>query len=174
MGVKALPYAQIFKPGQGKLVGLDIPPSKVKHLRHNLQVILHNTGHMFRTDPNGFVMPYKPSDQELQEAAAAQRKAEAAALDSKQGSLFDHLLSNVLKEQPPQAQQQQPVSSSGQNQSSLVEQMNQLHQQQEQRQQLTEKDAWGTSSNGTSKVQQQPQCGMTPQSEEQRRVRSCW
>jgi hypothetical protein len=38
MGVKALPYAQIFKPGTGKLAGLDIPPSKVKHLRHNLQV----------------------------------------------------------------------------------------------------------------------------------------
>lgn len=28
-GVKALPFAQIYKPGQGKLVGLDIPPSKV-------------------------------------------------------------------------------------------------------------------------------------------------
>jgi hypothetical protein len=28
-GVKALPYAQIYRPGQGKLVGLDIPPSKV-------------------------------------------------------------------------------------------------------------------------------------------------
>jgi hypothetical protein len=38
MGVKALPYAQLFKPGTGKLAGLDIPPSKVKHLRHNLQV----------------------------------------------------------------------------------------------------------------------------------------
>jgi hypothetical protein len=38
MGVKALPYAQVFKPGMGKLVGVDIPPSKVKHLRHNLQV----------------------------------------------------------------------------------------------------------------------------------------
>jgi hypothetical protein len=29
-GVKALPYAQIYRPGQGKLVGLDIPPSKVR------------------------------------------------------------------------------------------------------------------------------------------------
>ena len=28
-GVKALPYAQVYKPGYGKLVGLDIPPSKV-------------------------------------------------------------------------------------------------------------------------------------------------
>jgi hypothetical protein len=33
-----LVYAQVFKPGVGKLVGIDIPPSKVKHLRHNLQV----------------------------------------------------------------------------------------------------------------------------------------
>jgi len=37
-GVKALPSAHVYKPGVGKLVGLDIPPSKVKHLRHNLQV----------------------------------------------------------------------------------------------------------------------------------------
>lgn len=29
-GVKALPYAQVYKPGQGRLVGLDIPPSKVR------------------------------------------------------------------------------------------------------------------------------------------------
>lgn len=40
MGVKALPYGQVFSPSSGKLAGLDIPPSKVKHLRHNLQVRL--------------------------------------------------------------------------------------------------------------------------------------
>ena len=37
-GVKALPYGIIYQPGVGKLVGIDIPPSKVKHLRHNMQV----------------------------------------------------------------------------------------------------------------------------------------
>eukprot|EP00882_Tetradesmus_deserticola_P009894 GHRQ01010455.1.p1 GENE.GHRQ01010455.1~~GHRQ01010455.1.p1 ORF type:complete len:283 (+),score=49.06 GHRQ01010455.1:69-917(+) len=38
MGVTALPHAQLFQPGVGKLASLDIPPSKIKHLRHNLQV----------------------------------------------------------------------------------------------------------------------------------------
>jgi hypothetical protein len=36
-GVKALPYAQVYKPGQGKLVGLDIPPSKVRRALAMLQ-----------------------------------------------------------------------------------------------------------------------------------------
>lgn len=177
MGVKALPHAQIFKAGQGKLASLDIPPSKVKHLRHNLQVIMHNPGHLFRTDPNGFVMPYKPSEQELQDAATAQKKAEAAALNSKQGTLFDHLLSNVLGERPSAAaQQQQQPSSSGSNlsQASLVEQMNQLHRQQAQQQQPSAKDAWGVSSNQNGAgVRPQAQCEMTPQSEEHRLVGYC-
>lgn len=180
MGVKALPWALVFKPGQGKLVGLDIPPSKVKHLRHNLQIILHNPGHMFRTDPNGFVMAYLPSDKELQDTAASQRKAEAAALDSKQGTLFDHLLSSVLKQQPPTLLQQQHANSNGNgngrnhSQTSLIEQMNELHQQQEQYKQPAAKDSWGASSNndgnGNGKVQQQADCEITQVSEEQRQV----
>jgi hypothetical protein len=101
--------------------------SQVKHVKHNLQIILHNPKHSFKTDPNGFVIPVKQTAADAAAADAAAKAAEVAALNSNHGSLFDHLLKNVLGEQPAAApkQQQQPPASS------LVEQMNQLHQKQE-------------------------------------------
>jgi hypothetical protein len=100
---------------------------QVKHLRHNLQIILRNPNHSFKTDPNGFVMPFKLSEAELAAAADKAKAAEAAVLESKQGSLFDHLLQNVLGEQqqPAGAADAAPAAS-------LAEQMNQLHSQQKQ------------------------------------------
>jgi hypothetical protein len=101
---------------------------QVKHVKHNLQIILHNPKHSFKTDPNGFVIPVKQTAEDAAAADAAAKAAEVAALNSNHGSLFDHLLKNVLGEQPAAApeQQQQPAAAS-----SLVEQMNQLHQKQE-------------------------------------------
>jgi hypothetical protein len=152
------------------------------------QVIMHNPGHLFHTDPNGFVVPYKPTDAELAAAAVAKKEkaAEAAALESNHGSLFDHLLKNVLNEQPPaaaapaQGQQQQTVGSE-----SIVEQMNRLHQEQEQlKQQQAEQEAasWqsrprsgAVASNGNGKQQQQQaMCDMTPKTEEGRQAKAAF
>jgi hypothetical protein len=149
---------------------------------------MHNPGHLFRTDPNGFVMPYKPTDDELAAAAVAQKDkaAEAAALESNHGSLFDHLLKNVLNEQPPapaapaQQEQQQKAGSE-----SIVEQMNRLHKEQEQRkqQQAAQEAGWGSrsrstavSANGNGKGQQQQQavCDMTPKTEEGRQAKAAF
>lgn len=160
-GVKALPYAQVYKPGQGKLVGLDIPPSKVKHVKHNLQIILHNPKHSFKTDPNGFVIPVKQTAEDAAAADAAAKAAEVAALNNNHGSLFDHLLKNVLGEQPAAAsEQQQPPAAAA---SSLVEQMKQLHQKQEEHTKDLDRP-WnhGHDQNGNGKQllqqQQQPAC----------------
>jgi hypothetical protein len=151
------------------------------------QVVMHNPGHLFRTDPNGFVVPFKPTEAELEAAAVAktEKAAEAAALDANHGSLFDHLLKNVLNEQPaaapaaaPAAQEQQQKAGS----ESIVEQMNRLHQEQEQRKQQQEAQeaaAWGrqaVSSNGNGKQRQQQQavCDMTPKTEEGRQAKAAF
>lgn len=101
----------------------------MKHVKHNLQIIIHNPKHSFKVDPNGFVIPVKQTEEEVAAAAQAAKAAEVAALNSNHGSLFDHLLKNVLGEQQaataPAQQQQQPAAGP------LVEQMNQLHQKQE-------------------------------------------
>lgn len=41
-GVKSLPHAVLYDPaaGRGRLVGIDVPPSKVKNLKVNLLVSL--------------------------------------------------------------------------------------------------------------------------------------
>jgi hypothetical protein len=150
-----------------------------------LQVVMHNPGHLFRTDPNGFVVPFKPTEAEL-EAAAVEKKdkaAEAAALDANHGSLFDHLLKSVLNEKPPAApaaaQEPQQKGSS----ESIVEQMNWLHQEQEQRKQQQEAQeaaAWGSrsvSTNGNGKQRQQQQqavCDMTPKTEEGKQAKAAF
>jgi hypothetical protein len=110
-GIKALPHAQIYKPGEGKLVGIDIPPSRVKHLRHNLQIILGNPGKAFLTDPNGFVIPVNKTEAQQKEDA----KAAAAALESATGSLFDHLVKDVLGQAPPATSSSSSSSSSNGN-----------------------------------------------------------
>lgn len=37
-GVRSLPHAVVYDPRRGKLVGIDVPPSKVKNLKVNLMV----------------------------------------------------------------------------------------------------------------------------------------
>jgi hypothetical protein len=135
--------------------------SQVKHVKHNLQIILHNPKHSFKTDPNGFVIPVKQTAEDAAAADAAAKAAEVAALNNNHGSLFDHLLKNVLGEQPAAAseQQQQPSAAA----SSLVEQMNQLHQkQEEQTKDLDRPWNHGHDENGNGKQllqqQQQPAC----------------
>lgn len=138
----------------------------MKHVKHNLQIVLHNPKHSFKTDPNGFVIPVKQTAEDAAAADAAAKAAEAAALNSNHGSLFDHLLKNVLGEQPAaapeQQQQQRPAAAS-----SLVEQMNQLHQKQEEQTKDLERP-WNhghENGNGNGKQlqevqqqQQQPAC----------------
>ena len=95
-GVKALPYAQIYKPGLGKLLGMDIPPSRVKHLRHNLQIIVGNPNHSFMVDPNGFIIPGPQLSESVLQAQEAAKREVAATLESATGSLFEHLMQDVL------------------------------------------------------------------------------
>eukprot|EP00201_Polytomella_parva_P019889 CAMPEP_0175045484 /NCGR_PEP_ID=MMETSP0052_2-20121109/4452_1 /TAXON_ID=51329 ORGANISM="Polytomella parva, Strain SAG 63-3" /NCGR_SAMPLE_ID=MMETSP0052_2 /ASSEMBLY_ACC=CAM_ASM_000194 /LENGTH=457 /DNA_ID=CAMNT_0016309027 /DNA_START=682 /DNA_END=2052 /DNA_ORIENTATION=- len=59
-GIHSLPYVIIFQPGRGKLVSLNMPVSRVKNLKHNLQVLLLNPGMDFTVDPNGFILPSEP------------------------------------------------------------------------------------------------------------------
>jgi hypothetical protein len=96
--------------------------AQVKHLRHNLQIIIHNPKHSFKVDPNGFVIPTKQTEADVAAAAQAAKAAEVAALNSNHGSLFDHLMTTVLGQE-----QRQPAVKGD-----IVEQMNQLHKQQEQ------------------------------------------
>jgi len=129
---------------------------QVKHVRHNLQIIIHNPKHSFKVDPNGFVIPVKQTEEEAAAAAKAAKAAEAAALNSNHGSLFDHLLKNVLGEQAAgTAAQQQPPSSS-----SLVDQMNQLHNQQEE--QTKDLNRPWSNGNGNGKALQQQQQQQQP------------
>lgn len=137
--------------------------AQVKHVKHNLQIILHNPKHAFQVDPNGFVMPVKQTEEQAAAAAKASKAAEAAALNSNQGSLFDHLLKTVLNEQPAQPpQQQQPPSSA-----SLVEQMQQLHQQQEESTKDLKRPWNHFNGNGNGKQLQQQQV------EQQREQAAC-
>jgi hypothetical protein len=135
---------------------------QVKHLRHNLQIIIHNPKHSFKVDPNGFVIPVKQTEADVAAAAQAAKAAEVAALNSNHGSLFDHLMTNVLGQEQQQQQQQPPAKGA------LVDQMNQLHQQQEQ-QTKDLKQPWnhGAAANGNGngadrqlqqQQQQQPAC----------------
>jgi hypothetical protein len=128
---------------------------QVKHVKHNLQILIHNPKHSFLVDPNGFVVPVKQTEEQAAAAAKAAKEKEVAALNSNHGSLFDHLLQNVLGEQQAAApkQQQQPAASS------LVDQMNQLHEQQEE-QTKELKRPWNNGNgngNGNGKQLQQQQ-----------------
>ncbi|KXZ42547.1 hypothetical protein GPECTOR_136g630 [Gonium pectorale] len=90
-GITALPRMLVYKPGQGLLAGLDVPFSKVRYLRTNLQVILNNPGMAFATDPNGFVTPTGKLPSAGEAARQAAEKArEVERLQS--GGLFEHLL----------------------------------------------------------------------------------
>lgn len=130
---------------------------QVKHVKHNLQIIMHNPNHSFLVDPNGFVVPVKQTEEQAAAAAKAAKAKEVAALNSNHGSLFDHLLKNVLGEQ-----QQQPAASS------LVDQMNHLHEQQEEQTKDLKRPWNNGNGNGNGKQlqglqlqqpqQQQPAC----------------
>ena len=56
-GIVALPRVSVYKPGEGRLVTIDVPVSRVKHLKLNLDVLLRNPGMAYTLDPNGFVQP---------------------------------------------------------------------------------------------------------------------
>ena len=56
-GIVALPRVSVYKPGEGRLVTIDVPVSRVKHLKLNLDVLLRNPGMAYTLDPNGFVLP---------------------------------------------------------------------------------------------------------------------
>ncbi|GFR48351.1 hypothetical protein Agub_g10238 [Astrephomene gubernaculifera] len=93
-GVTALPRMLVYRPGHaGPLVGLDVPYSKVRYLRTNLNVILNNPGMAFGADPNGFVTPTGklPPPDEAARAAAA-KALEAEQLQSGHSGLFEHLM----------------------------------------------------------------------------------
>ncbi|GIL62185.1 hypothetical protein Vafri_16451 [Volvox africanus] len=92
-GVTALPRMQVYKPGYGMLVSIDVPYSKVRFLKTNLNVIANNPGLGFALDPNGFVAPTGPLPSHDAVAAKAAAKArEVEKLQAGHSGLFDHLL----------------------------------------------------------------------------------
>ncbi|KAJ9529686.1 hypothetical protein QJQ45_014473, partial [Haematococcus lacustris] len=110
-GVSALPRLSVYSPGQGRVLVLDIPFSKVKHLRKNLEVVAANPDSTLTLDPNGFVVatgPRKTAEEAarvggaVEAGVAAQRAAEVAALEAASASMFDRLRSSAgLPASPP-------------------------------------------------------------------------
>jgi len=88
-GITALPRMSVYQPGEGLLVTIDVPASRVKHLKMNLNVIKMNPGQAFTLDPNGFVVAVGKS----QAAKAKEDKAKAIEeLSANKGGLFEHLM----------------------------------------------------------------------------------
>ncbi|KAL6747909.1 hypothetical protein V8C86DRAFT_1239878 [Haematococcus lacustris] len=58
-GVSALPRLSVYSPGQGRVLVLDIPFSKVKHLRKNLEVVAANPDSTLTLDPNVPGQPWR-------------------------------------------------------------------------------------------------------------------
>jgi molybdenum cofactor sulfurtransferase len=84
-GVKGLPAVQLYAPRTRRaLATLDVPPSRVKHLRVSLETALAHPwqAHDYKVDPNGFLVPVVLSAEQVrarEEEAAAARAAAAAA-----------------------------------------------------------------------------------------------
>ncbi|KAG1671558.1 hypothetical protein FOA52_011280 [Chlamydomonas sp. UWO 241] len=94
-GVTSLPRCSVYAPGtRSPMVSIDVPASRVKHLRTNLAVISGNPGMAYVLDPNGFVIP-RPKDEAAEaEAAAAKAKAKAIAeMEESKAGLYEHLMS---------------------------------------------------------------------------------
>jgi molybdenum cofactor sulfurtransferase len=113
-GVKGLPAVQLYAPRSHRaLVTLDVPPSRVKHLRASLETALAAPWRLYdyRADPNGFLVPVALTPAQIaareQEAAASRERAaappaadvaraEAAkALEGSTASLFDQLMASA-------------------------------------------------------------------------------
>ncbi|KAG2427700.1 hypothetical protein HYH02_014532 [Chlamydomonas schloesseri] len=92
-GITGLPRMAVYQPGAGQLALLDVPFSKVKFLKTNLNVISGNPGMAFGVDPNGFVVPKGRLPSQGEAAAAAEKKKrEVEALTSGTGGLFERLM----------------------------------------------------------------------------------
>jgi len=116
-GVKGLPAVQMYAPGSRRaLATLDVPPSRVKHLRKSLEAALAHDwrSHEYRVDPNGFLVAVALTPGQIQARAAdalasldggrgrvlppaadAAKAAAARALEGSAASLFDRLLSTA-------------------------------------------------------------------------------
>ncbi|KAG2483027.1 hypothetical protein HYH03_018058 [Edaphochlamys debaryana] len=96
-GVTGLPRMIVYQPGYGQLVQLDVPFSKVRYLKTNLNVIAGNPGKAFALDPNGFVTPTGPlPDKDEAARRAAEKAAAVAALNAGSGGLKSHLEKTTL------------------------------------------------------------------------------
>jgi thioredoxin 1 len=58
--IKTLPYLAFFRRGEGRLVGMQMTPQKLKLLRKAIATLAENRGKSFRLDPNGFIIPVEP------------------------------------------------------------------------------------------------------------------
>eukprot|EP01025_Chloroclados_australasicus_P039899 TRINITY_DN4155_c0_g1_i1.p1 TRINITY_DN4155_c0_g1~~TRINITY_DN4155_c0_g1_i1.p1 ORF type:complete len:789 (+),score=82.25 TRINITY_DN4155_c0_g1_i1:167-2533(+) len=98
-GVKAMPFVQIYRPGQGIVFGFQAAPHKVRALRKNIQVALDNPDKKIMLDPNGFAI--------LREIPAAtdaesEKQRLVEQLSRHGNSLFDRL-SKIDVQSSPQS-----------------------------------------------------------------------
>lgn len=54
--VKTLPYFVVYRAGEGKLLGMQMSPSRMKLMRGAINTMAENRGKQFRIDPNGYVV----------------------------------------------------------------------------------------------------------------------
>jgi thiol-disulfide isomerase/thioredoxin len=59
--IKTLPYMVFYRAGEGRLLGMQMSPVRVKLLRNAITTLSGNRGKTFRLDPNGYVVPVEPS-----------------------------------------------------------------------------------------------------------------
>lgn len=58
--IKTLPYLGFYRAGEGRLVGMQMTPARVKLVRKAIATLAENRGKSFRLDPNGYVVPVEP------------------------------------------------------------------------------------------------------------------
>eukprot|EP01023_Acetabularia_acetabulum_P007645 TRINITY_DN13364_c0_g2_i1.p1 TRINITY_DN13364_c0_g2~~TRINITY_DN13364_c0_g2_i1.p1 ORF type:complete len:803 (-),score=148.34 TRINITY_DN13364_c0_g2_i1:249-2657(-) len=107
-GVKAMPFVQIYRPGEGVVFGFHAAPHKVKALPKNVKVALDNPDKKIILDPNGFAI-LKPRVIEKEN-----RQEVIEQLSSQGNSLFERLSKMDLKQTSPTSSDSNGVGQSDQ------------------------------------------------------------
>ncbi|CAG9464717.1 unnamed protein product [Pedinophyceae sp. YPF-701] len=92
--VLAMPFLIVYRKGDREpLVGWHLPPSKMKHLRKNVELIAEKPESAFAVDPNGFVISTGPRlSAPDRQRVKDEKKKEVEDMARNRGGLFDHLM----------------------------------------------------------------------------------
>eukprot|EP00899_Mesostigma_viride_P007506 jgi/Mesvir1/16757/Mv15130-RA.2 len=99
LGVRGLPYMQVYRGGYGLIGSFQPVKSRVGQIAKNLDLVLKNPKGYYKSDPNGYLIPAEPPS----EAEVKAIKEAVSKLSDQSSSVFSHLaqMAGVKSSAPP-------------------------------------------------------------------------